>query len=48
MAAQVAELEIAADTLDSAVTMARTGDHELVGLKRIAGDVLMAQLAKAL
>ncbi|MBK6884635.1 MAG: fibronectin type III domain-containing protein [Flavobacteriales bacterium] len=46
LAAQVAELEIAADTLDSAITMARTGDHELVGLKQIAEDVLMAQLAK--
>lgn len=46
LADQVTELETAADTLDNAITMARSGDHELVGLKQIAEDVLMVAMAK--
>ncbi|MEZ4738374.1 MAG: hypothetical protein R2818_03225 [Flavobacteriales bacterium] len=46
LADRVTELETAADTLDNAITMARSGDHELVGLKQIAEDVLMVAMAK--
>lgn len=46
LAGQVTELETAADTLDNAITMARSGDHELVGMKQIAEDVLMEVMAK--
>ena len=43
---QVTDLEGATDTLESAITDARGGDHELVGNKQIASDVVMGQLGK--
>ncbi|MBK7102947.1 MAG: fibronectin type III domain-containing protein [Flavobacteriales bacterium] len=46
LAAQVTDLESAADTLESAITLARSGDYERVGLKQVAEDALMALLAK--
>lgn len=46
LATQVTDLETACDTLESTIIAARTGDHAAVGLKNLAEEVLMAQLAK--
>lgn len=43
---QVTELGGAADVLEDAITEARTGDHEAVGMKQLAEEKVMVSLAK--
>jgi hypothetical protein len=46
LAAQVTALGVAVDTLAAAITNARSGDHEMVGLKQIAEAEVMDLLSK--
>lgn len=46
LAAQVAALDTANDTLEAAITAANSGDHEEVGLKQIAEAEVMDLLSK--
>lgn len=46
LATQVTTLEGATDSLDTAITEAHGGNHEMVALKQIASEEVMGQLAK--
>lgn len=44
LATQVTDLESATDTLESAITEARSGDHEKVGRKQVQVEQVLGEL----